>query len=181
MNRLPGIFRTLPWDIIQPYSGKFKTLCNACICRNLSYSESWNIQNSACWRIFRTQSYLQKCTNIQDSDIFKTWHIFKTFSKDVFFFAKTVKNYNYFYKVRLLRSSTGFWIYLSLNKYSLPQWSYASCMINIENPIYYCKLRHIQPYICIFRTLPYLESCHILNPRCIQNSAKAYSSILRTL
>ena len=122
-----------------------------------------------------------KFTNIQDSEIFKTWHILKTFSKDVFFFAKTVKNYNYFYKVRLLRSSTGFWIYLSLNKYPLPQWSYASCMINIENPIYYCKLRHIQPYISTFRTLPYLESCHILNPRYIQNSAKAYSSILRTL
>ena len=31
--------------ITQPHSGVFATLCNACICRPLEYSESWNIQN----------------------------------------------------------------------------------------------------------------------------------------
>ena len=73
-------------------------------------------------------------------------------------------------------------------------------MIHIRNPVYYRKfrhfshiqvlLRHIQPYCgilrtlcdsCIFRTLPYSESCHMSNLRYIQNSAKAYSGIFRTL
>ena len=122
MNRWPGIFRTLPWDIIQPHSGKFKTLCNACICRNLSYSESWNIQNSACWRIFRTQSYLQKFTNIQDSDIFKTWHIFKTFSKDVFFLQKQLKTITIFTKCAFLDlRRVSEYTYLSINTHCLSE------------------------------------------------------------
>ena len=55
----PGIFRPgslfkILWNVDQHiqnfvighYSGIFKTLCNACIFRNLAYLEFWNIQNS---------------------------------------------------------------------------------------------------------------------------------------
>ena len=55
--------RTVYSGIIQPYSGIFRTLCNAYICRNLTYSESWNIQNASIIesrRIFPTLSYLRK-------------------------------------------------------------------------------------------------------------------------
>ena len=74
------------------------------------------------------------------------------------------------------------------------------CMIHIQNPVYYCKfrhvqaysrlLRHIQPYCgifktlrnsCIFRTLPYSETWHIQNTRYIHNSLKLCSGIFRTL
>ena len=75
---------TLPWVNIQPYSGIFRALCNACLCRNLAYySESSNIQNSsivASRRLFRTLPYLLKFTSIQNSDIFKIRHIFRTLS-----------------------------------------------------------------------------------------------------
>ena len=75
-------------------------------------------------------------------------------------------------------------------------------MIYIQNPIYYCKFRHIQAYspqvlfrqiqpycgifkilcnTCIFRTVPYSESWQIQNPRYIQNSVKEYSGLFRTL
>ena len=59
----PVIVGTVYSGIIQRYSGIFRTLCNACICRNLAYLEFWNIQNPsiiASWGIFRTLSYLQK-------------------------------------------------------------------------------------------------------------------------
>ena len=49
--------------IIQPYSGICRTLCNFCICSNLTCWLSWNIQNPsiiAYRRIFRTLSDLQK-------------------------------------------------------------------------------------------------------------------------
>ena len=108
MKRWPGIFRTL---------------CNACIRRNLAYSESWNIQNSfiiASQRIFRILSYLRKFSNIQNSDIFKTRHIFRKSQRfEMEFFAKIVKNYNYISKALHLRFLTVFWIRISLNKYSL--------------------------------------------------------------
>ena len=58
-----GSERTVYSGIIQPYSGIFRTLCNAYICRNLTYSESWNIQNASIIesrRIFPTLSYLRK-------------------------------------------------------------------------------------------------------------------------
>ena len=41
---------------ITPYSGIFRTLCIAYICKNLAYLESWNIQNPSLilsWCIFR--------------------------------------------------------------------------------------------------------------------------------
>ena len=88
--------RTVYSDIIQPYSGIFRTLCNAYICRNLAYWESWNIQNIsiiASRHLFRTLSYLRKlgkpCVtlaywqfwNNQNPDMFKTQRIFRTLSK----------------------------------------------------------------------------------------------------
>ena len=45
--------------IIQVYSGIFTTFCNACICRNMAYSES---------------SINCNPTHIQNPVIFKTWH-----------------------------------------------------------------------------------------------------------
>ena len=114
----PGIFRT-----VKRWPGIFRTLCNACIRRNLAYSESWNIQNSfiiASQRIFRILSYLRKFSNIQNSDIFKTRHIFRKSQRfEMEFFAKIVKNYNYISKALHLRFLTVFWIRISLNKYSL--------------------------------------------------------------
>ena len=66
-----AIVRTVYSGTIHPYSGIFRTSCNACICRNLAFSKSWNIQNSSMiafrksepWnfdnpRIFRTLTYL---------------------------------------------------------------------------------------------------------------------------
>ena len=126
MKRWSGIFRTLPWGIIQPYSGTFRTLCNACICRNLTYSKSWNIQNlsiiaSQC--VFRTLSYLQIYKNLQ---IFRslTYLKLETYLEPserfkMEFFAKTVLNYNCHSKVLHLRSLTGSWKHISPNKYSL--------------------------------------------------------------
>ena len=114
----PGIFRT-----VKRWPGIFRTLCNACIRRNLAYSESWNIQNSfiiASQRIFRILSYLRKFSNIQNSDIFKTRHIFRKSQRfEMEFFAKIVKNYNYISKALHLRFLTVFWIRISLNRYSL--------------------------------------------------------------
>ena len=67
------------------------------------------------------------------------------------------------------------------------------CMLDIQNPVYYRKFRHIHIQFrhcgifrtmrnsCIFRNLPYSKSWHIQNPRYIQNSVSTYSSIFRTL
>ena len=55
--------RTVYLSIIKPYSSIFKTLLNACIFRNLTYSESWNNQNSSITAsrcILRTLPYLWK-------------------------------------------------------------------------------------------------------------------------
>ena len=52
-----AIVRAVHSGIIQLYLSIFRTFCNACISRNLKYSESWNIQNPsiiASWSIFRT-------------------------------------------------------------------------------------------------------------------------------
>ena len=120
----PGIFRTVSlFRTVKRWPGIFRTLCNACIRRNLAYSESWNIQNSfiiASQRIFRILSYLRKFSNIQNSDIFKTRHIFRKSQRfEMEFFAKIVKNYNYISKAVHLRFLTVFWIGIPLNKYSL--------------------------------------------------------------
>ena len=120
----------------------------------------------------------------------KTRRIFRTLE----FFANIVKNHNYFSKALHLRTWTGFWIHISLNKYSL------TCRV-ISRYVFYeayselfvnpdifrdinALLRHIQPYCGILRTLR--NSCifRILwywNLRYIQNSVNAYSGIFRTL
>ena len=61
MNRWPGIFRTLPLGVIKPYSSILRTLCNACICRNLTYSKTWNIQNPS---IIASQCTVLKINNL---------------------------------------------------------------------------------------------------------------------
>ena len=120
MKLWPSIFRTLPWGIIQPYSGIYRTLCHTCICRNLAYSVSWNIQNFSIiafrsiqnpvkftnnLRIFRTLTYLKPDTYSEPSQRFK-----------MEFLVILVKNYNYFYEALHLKSFIGFWIRVSLNK-----------------------------------------------------------------
>ena len=100
----------MPKGIIQPYSGIFRTLCTACICRNLleilEYSEPFHncipthIQNPGIFTKF---------TNIQNSDIFNMCHIYRTLSKiEDGVFAKIVKNYNNLTKALHLRSLTEF-------------------------------------------------------------------------
>ena len=123
MQRWPGIFRTLLKGIIQSYSGTLRTLCNACTCRNLPHWESWNILNSS---INASQAYSEPCHICENLQIFKTLTYLKpgTYSDlsqgiKIKFFVEIVKNYNYFSKALHLRSFTGFWISLSLNKYSL--------------------------------------------------------------
>ena len=111
MKRWSGIFRTLLRVLFSYIQAIFRTLCITCICRNLAYSEFLKIQNSsviALPRIFRALSYLKLDPYLDSSQRFK-----------MEFFAKIVKNYYYFSKELHLRSSTGFWIGLSLNKYSL--------------------------------------------------------------
>ena len=135
----------------------FKTLCNACICRNLAYSEFWNIQNPsiiASRRIFRTLSYLKPDIYPEPSQRFK-----------MAFFAKIVKNYNYFSRVLHLRYLTDLWTSLSLNKYSLfVEWPRAMYyMMHIQNLVYYRKFRHIQAYVRPIQTYSTIL-WHIWNP-----------------
>ena len=99
------------------------------------------------------------------------------------FFAKIVKNYNYFSKALYLRSLTGFWIRISLNKYLLTCRMTSLYVLYDDTYLEVCLLsqgikyldchkfrhinvlfRHIQSYCgifstlcnsCIFRALPY--------------------------
>ena len=62
----PPIVRTVYSGIIQPNSGIFRTFWNLRIYRNLSHSESWNIQDPfiiASHPLFKTLSHLQKWVN----------------------------------------------------------------------------------------------------------------------
>ena len=64
------IVKTVYSGIIQSYSGIIRTLCNACICRNLAFLELWNIYYPsiiASCRIVRTLSL---------SQIGKSWRVF---------------------------------------------------------------------------------------------------------
>ena len=84
-------------------SGIFRTLRDSYTCRNIAYSESWNIHNSSI-----IASYLRKFSNIQNSDIFKTGtysELSQRFKME--FFGKIDKSHNYFSKALLLRSLTG--------------------------------------------------------------------------
>ena len=46
MKRWPGIFRTLPWGIMQPYSGISKPYAT------LAYAETWDTRNPGIFRTF---------------------------------------------------------------------------------------------------------------------------------
>ena len=55
----PAIVRIVYSGVIQSYSDIFRPLNNTCMCRNLAYSESWNIQKPGTLKtryIFRTLS-----------------------------------------------------------------------------------------------------------------------------
>ena len=93
--RIRSLFKTL-WNVDQEYSepchgalfSHIQAYPEPCTllawCRNLTYLQSWNIQYAsiiASWCIYQTLSYLRKFTNIQNSDMFKTGHIFRTLSK----------------------------------------------------------------------------------------------------
>ena len=98
------------------YSAIFRIfLYNACICRKLAYSSM-----IASRRIFRTLSYLQNLPMFKTLTHLKpNTYIEPSQWFEMEFFAKIVKNYNHFSKALHLRSLTGFWIRLPLNKYSL--------------------------------------------------------------
>ena len=105
-------------------------------------------------------------THIQNPVIFKTRHISRTISRfKMAFFAKIVKNYNYFSRVLHLRYLTDLWISLSLNKYSLfVEWPRAMYyMMHIQNLVYYRKFRHIQAYVRPIQTYSTIL-WHIWNP-----------------
>ena len=87
-NHIHALFRH-----IQPYCGIFRTLCNSCIFKTLSYSKSWHIYNPRCiqnsfktyfdifktlcnTRILRPLLYSERCP-IQNFGIFRTRGIFK--------------------------------------------------------------------------------------------------------
>ena len=92
----PPMGRGVYSSIIKPYLSILETLCNACICRNLAYSESWNTQYPsiiALPRIFKTLPYFRKWVN----------------PKVIIIFPKR----------STLISLTGFWIDPSHDNYSL--------------------------------------------------------------
>ena len=102
--------------IIQPFSDIFRTLRNTCICRNLGYPKSWNVQNLS---ILHPDAYSELChiyENLQmflNSDIFKIRHMQNRLNDLKWsFFSKIVENSNCFSKVLHLRFLTGFWICL---------------------------------------------------------------------
>ena len=114
------------------------------------------------------------------------------------FFAKIVKNYNYFSKVLHLRSLTEFLIRNVINFQSnlalCVVWYLFRTLSIIENSDIlkhiHVLFKHIQQscsifrtlcHSCILRTVPYSKSWHIQNPRYIQNCVKAYSGIFSRL
>ena len=127
--RTGGSFKAL-WKVDQTYSepchrvlfSHIQNLVQHSICRNLVYLESWKIHNFfiiVSRLIFRTVTFtkiyeysalwhLKPNTYLEPSGGFK-----------MEFFAKIVKNYNYFSKSLHLISLTGVWKGLSLIKYSL--------------------------------------------------------------
>ena len=143
--------------IIYPYSSILGTLCNACKCRNLVYLESWNIQNPSVTRsqlIFIMVTFTKtgilynpeksEPWHIDNPGIlrtlkFKSQHIFRPCQRfNMEYFAKTVKRYNCFSKVLLLRSLTGFLICSFLNKYS------STCRVTLHCALYE---RYSKPFL----------------------------------
>ena len=166
--------------IIQPYLDIFRALCNACICRNLPYSESWNIQSPSIItyrRIFKKNGHINENIRIFSSLTYLKPDTYSEPSQrfNIEFFAKIVRKHHYFSKVIHHRSLTEFWIGLSLNKYWL------TCEVTSRYVLYdiysvnsnifrhiHILLRYIEPYCGIFRTLcttlAHSESCHIQSP-----------------
>ena len=79
------LFKTL-WNVDQVYSEPCHWTLFSPIqassepCATLAYAETWHSRKSSIFasrRIFRTLSYSLRFTNIQKSDIFKTWYIFR--------------------------------------------------------------------------------------------------------
>ena len=145
-------------------SRNFQNLCNSCICRNLAYSEPWNIQNSSiitCWHRFRILSYLQNSQTLCNPVNSEPWHtdnpeIFRTlkylkldtcsepyqrFKMECF--AKIIKSYDYFSKALYLRSLLRFRICRSLNKYSLTSRVTSHCVFYVTFIALQC---HIQMF-----------------------------------
>ena len=80
-----GIFRTLPQDIIQPYSGIFRNLCNACIYK-INLVESWNPEYSEPFHNYipthiQSPIIFTKICEYSKLRIFKILHLFRTISK----------------------------------------------------------------------------------------------------
>ena len=88
-----SIVRAVYRTIIQRYSGIFKTLCNACICRNILYTGIFRtlpylLLDAEPCHIYENRSTMcnngdsepchSEAWNIQNLDTFKTWHIFIT-------------------------------------------------------------------------------------------------------
>ena len=171
------------WDIIQPYSGIFRTLCNACIFRNLVYSESCIIQYSsiiASWRTFRTLWYLRKFANIQNLTYLKPDSYSELSLKfkieewpRATYWVLDIKNPVYYRKFKHLDIFTSYaHIFSHIVAYLEPCVTLASSAIfrilAYLKPKIYLELCpgifwHIRT-LCnarIFRTLPYLEFCHL--------------------
>ena len=131
----------------------------------LAYVETWHILENL--RIFRTLTYLKLDTYSEPSQMFK-----------VAFFAKIIKNYNYFSKGLYLRSLTVFRIRLSFNKDSendlallYDKYSEPCLLSKIQTYLglftFYLRLftfSHIVAYLEPCVTLAYSEPCHIQNP-----------------
>ena len=182
----------------------------ACLepCVTVAYLEPCHIQNPEIFRIhdiFRTllrhilvySERLRNARILRTPPIFRTlpylefWHVYKyselcniSNPTHLEFFARIVKNYNFFSNVLHLRSLAKFCI--RLNKYSLTcrvtlrhgtlfivWYKFRNLSIIVNSDIYryiHVLFRHFQPYCgmlrtlcncCIFRALPYSESWNI--------------------
>ena len=161
-------------------SRHIRTLCNAWICRNLAYSESWNIQNPyiiafRCnsqpthiyknLQIFRTLTYLKPDTYSEPYQRFKIELLPGIVKKTIIIFPK--------------RSILDLWLgfeyaYLSINVARTMCIENSDILRHIQVPY-----RHIQWYCGISRTvwtLAYWERCHIQNRGIFRTQ-----DILRTL
>ena len=135
------------------------------------YSEPCHIyENLQIYRIYRTLTHLKPDTHSGSSQRFKTE-----------FFGKIIKNYNYFSKTLHLRSLIGFWIRLSLNKYSLTSRVTSHYVLHdtYSEPFLLSKYQkysgiftsysddifsHIAAYLEPCLTLAYSDPSHIQNP-----------------
>ena len=147
--------------VIEHYS-TILTLYNACICIKLTYSKLFHncilshIQNPVIFTKIHKLTCLKPDTYLEPSQRFK-----------MEFFAKIVKNYNYFSKMLHLRSLTRFWICLSVHRYSLTFrvtsryifWYIFRTLSIIVNSD--CGIFRTLCNSGISWTLPYSESWHI--------------------